>query len=175
MSGSALPSQQLHGWSRVAGKLCIKRICMCWSTLGWPWASIIPHWSRRPMTSWHVSEIGKLAGLGKWSSSLEWKPSFPATESSFQPNYPDGLTLSCNRLLVTQHWCTFLVHFLSGPAWWWYFFLRWGKLTIWIDGRLKIILMSFIKECEECLASFCIFVLSLIWFSFLYSRRVVTY
>jgi len=47
---------------------------MSWWTTGWPWASSVPLWPRRPMVSWSTLKRVWLAGWGGLSSSsfLPW-------------------------------------------------------------------------------------------------------
>lgn len=54
------------GWVLTCWKGALqRRTWVCWWTNGWPWASSIPLWTRRPMGSWGVITRMWPAGQGR--------------------------------------------------------------------------------------------------------------
>ena len=67
-----------------------------WSTAGWTWASSVPRWPRRPVTSWLLSGIVWPAGVGRRQCPCTWHwwGRTSSTVLSFR-HLTTRMTLSC--------------------------------------------------------------------------------
>ena len=101
-----------------------KRPWRYYFTAGWPWASSVPRWPRRPMGSCLVWEIVHPAGTGRWLSlcSQLWWGHMMSTMFGFGPlttrNTPEVLECAPRRAIkLWGEWSTGLMGSWDCSVW----------------------------------------------------------